>query len=316
VLLLAALSLVCIHSAAQVDYPAKAVRLIVPLPPGGGADYLARQLAKELSDQAGQTFYVENRGGAGGSIGAQQAASAAPDGYTLILGYIASHGINPALSKLPYDPVKNFTPVSLVASAPNMLIVHPSVPASSVKELIALAKSKPGQLHYGSGGNGSATHLSGELFNMMAGTDIVHVPYKGAGPALADLLAGHVQITFASMPAALPHGKANKVRMLALTSQKRALAMPELPTVSEAGLAGYSTEQWYGILGPAGMAETVVAKLHRHILAALKVNHFAEQVRVHGFELIGSTPAAFREHIEVEVAKWKKVVQQANIKPD
>ena len=302
-----------VSHAGAADYPTKAVRVVVPVAPGGGTDFIARLLSQELTERLGQMFVVDNRAGAGGAIGAQVVATASPDGYTLILGYTASHGINPALSKLPYDPVKNFTPISLVTTATNMLVVHPAVPVKTVPELITYAKSKPGQLRYASAGNGTAPHMSGELFNLMAGTKMIHVPYKGNGPALVDVLGGHVELTFASLPAGLPHGKSGKLRMVAVTSLKRSTIMPELPTVAEAGLTGFDTDQWYGLLGPANLPEPLLARLSKETVAATKGKSFVDKARAQGFEIVGGTPAQFRTHITTEVAKWKDLVKRANI---
>ena len=314
---LAALSCAGIAPAAHAQaYPTKSVRVIVPVAPGGGTDFLARLLSQELIERMGQMFIVDNRAGAGGSIGGQAVATAAPDGYTIMMAYTASHGINPALSRLPYDPVKSFTQVSLVATATNMLVVHPSVAVKSVQDLIALAKSKPGQLRYASAGNGTAPHMSGELFNMMAGTHMVHVPYKGNGPALVDVLGGHVELTFASLPASLPQGRSGKLRMLAVTSPKRSSIVPELPTVAESGLPGFNTDQWYGIVGPSALPEAVTVKLLKEVLSSLKDKEFIDKVHAQGFDLVGSTPAQFRTHIQNEVEKWKGVVKKGNIRAD
>ena len=302
--------------AAAQNYPARPVRIIVPVATGGGTDFLARAVARELSDRMGRQFVVDNRAGAGGAIGGETAAKAAPDGYTLIMGYTASHGINPALQKLPYDPVRDFTPITQIASATNMLVVHPSVPVKSVKDLIAHAKAKPGGLRYASAGTGSAPHMSGELFDLMAGTKMIHVPYKGAGPALVDVLAGHVELTFTSLPAGLPHAKAGKVRPVAVTSPKRATLMPDLPTVSESGLKGFDTDQWYGLLGPAKLPPAIATKLHSETAAALKDEELRKLIINQGFEIVASTPDQFRTHIQNEVKKWSELVKARGIKPE
>ncbi|HEV7803155.1 MAG TPA: tripartite tricarboxylate transporter substrate binding protein [Burkholderiales bacterium] len=298
------------------NYPVRPVRVIVPVATGGGTDFLARAVCRELSERMGRQFVVDNRAGAGGAIGGDTVAKATPDGYTLIMGYTASHGINPALQKLPYDPVRDFTPISQVASATNMLVVHPSVPVKTVKELIAYAKAKPGQLRYASAGTGTAPHMSGELFDLMAGTKMIHVPYKGAGPALIDVLAGHVELTFTSLPAGLPHVKAGKVRPIAVTSLKRATLMPDLPTISESGLKGFDTDQWYGLLGPAKLPQPIVTKLHTETVAALKDEDLRKQVINQGFEIVGSTPEQFRAFIQSEVKKWAELVKKAGIKAE
>jgi tripartite-type tricarboxylate transporter receptor subunit TctC len=288
----------------------------VPLPPGGGADFLGRVLAEELSKSMGQPFIVENRGGAGGSIGSNFVAQSAPDGYTLVFGYSASHSINPVISKLPYDPLTDFSPVALVALAPNMLVVNPALPVKSVVELIALAKSKPGELRYASAGTGSAPHMSGELFNHMAGTTMLHVPYKGAAPALVDVMAGHLELTFTSLPAGLPHGKSGAVRMLGVTGSKRTSLLPDLPTIAESGLPGFDTDQWYGVLGPKNLPADVVATLNKAIIAALKSPDLIEKVKAQGFEISASSPNGLAGHMRVETAKWKKLAANANIKID
>jgi tripartite-type tricarboxylate transporter receptor subunit TctC len=297
-------------------YPLKPVRLIIPVAPGGGTDFLGRLLAQKLTDNLGQPFVVDNRSGAGGSIGAMAVAKAEPDGYTLILGYTASHGINPALSKLPYDPVTDFSPVSLIATAPNLLVVNPAVPVKSVPELIAYAKARPGQLRYASAGSGSAPHMSGELFNYMAGTTMIHVPYKGNGPALTDLLGGHIELTFASMPSAMPHGKSGRLRMLAVTGLKRAPQLPEIPTVSESGLKGFNTDQWYGVLAPPRASTALVSKLHKEVVAAIRNSDVTARAEAQGFDVLGSTPAEFGAHIRAEVTKWTRLVKDIGIKPE
>jgi tripartite-type tricarboxylate transporter receptor subunit TctC len=315
-LLAVALAVIPLANVHAQNYPVRPVRLIIPLPPGGGADFLGRLLAQKLTDNMGKQFVVDNRGGAGGSVGSQAAARSASDGYTLLLGYIASHGMNPALSKLPYDPVTDFAPISLIASAPNMLVVHPSVQAKSVQALIAYAKGNPGKLRYASAGNGSAPHLSGELFNHLAGTSMIHVPYKGAGPALIDVMAGEVELTFTSLPAGLPHGKAGKVRMLAVTGLKRSSLLPDLPTVAESGLPVYSTDQWYGVLAPARTPAQLITLLHKEISVAMSDPALADRARSQGFDVGASTPAEFSKHIQSEVAKWTRLVKAASIKAD
>jgi tripartite-type tricarboxylate transporter receptor subunit TctC len=313
---LAALVFSAIAPLAHSDaYPNKAVRVVVPVAPGGGTDFLARLLSQELTERAGQMFVVDNRAGAGGAIGSQLVASSKADGYTIMMGYTASHGINPALSKLSYDPVKDFTAISLVATATNMLVVNPNVPVKSVPELIKLAIAQPGELRSASAGNGTAPHMSGALFDLMAGTHMIHVPYKGNGPALVDVLGGHVELTFASLPAGLTHGKAGKVRMIAVTGSKRSTIMPELPTVAET-LPGFNTDQWYGIVAPSGLPETIVARLQKEVLSSVQDKDFTDKARAQGFEVVGSTPAQFRTHIALEVAKWKDLVKKGNIRAD
>ena len=310
----ALLLLLAASTAMAQNYPVRPVRVIVPVATGGGTDFLARAVSKELSEQMGRQFVVDNRAGAGGAIGGDTAAKAAPDGYTLIMGYTASHGINPAIQKLPYDPVRDFSPVSLIATATNMLVVHPSVPVKSVKDLVAHAKSKPGALRYASAGTGTAPHMSGELFDLMAGTKMIHVPYTGNGPALTDTLAGHVELTFASLPAGLAHAKSGRLRALATTSLKRATLMPDLPTIHESGLKGFNTDQWYGLLGPAKLPQPIVTKLHAETVKALKDAELNKQILNQGFEIVAGTPDEFRAHIQSEVKKWADLVKRAGIK--
>lgn len=303
--------LTCAASSAYA-YPVKPVRMVVAQAAGGNADLVARAVAMKMGEALKQQFVVDNRPGGAGVIGAETVARAVPDGYTLLLASSA-FGVNPSLTKLPYDPINGFAPITLVAFAPNLLVVHPAVPVKTVPELITYAKSKPGQLRYASAGNGTAPHMSGELFNLMAGTKMIHVPYKGNGPALVDVLGGHVELTFASLPAGLPHGKSGKLRMVAVTSLKRSTIMPELPTVAEAGLSGFDTDQWYGVLGPANLPEPLLARLSKETIAATKSKSFVDKARAQGFEVVGGTPTQFRTHITTEVAKWKDLVKRANI---
>lgn len=299
---------------AQADWPVKPMRLVIPVAPGGGTDFLGRMLAQKMTENLGQPVLVDNRSGAGGSIGSLTVARAAPDGYTLLLGYTASHGINPALSKLPYDPVTDFAQVSLIATAPNVLVVHPGIPARTVQELVAFAKGLREPLRYASAGVGSAPHMSGEMFNSMSGTNFVHVPYKGNGPALNDVLGGHVDLIFAALPAAMQHGKTGRLRMLAVTGLRRAPQVPDVPTVHESGLKGFSTDQWYGLLLPARAPPVLVARLHREVLSVVKSQDFTARAQGQGFDVIGGTPEAFRSHIATEVEKWRRLVAQVGIK--
>src|SRR4030095_5020494 len=247
-------------------YPTKPIRLVVPFPPGGATDILARDVAQKLSDAWGQSFVVDNRPGAGGNIGSELVAKAAPDGYTLEMGTVGTHAINASLyAKMPYDHVKDFVPVILVAGVPNVLVVNPSVPVNSVAELIAYAKANPGKLNFASSGNGTSIHLSGELFKVMAGVQITHVPYKGSAPALQDLLGGQVQLMFDNLPPSLPQIKAGKLKALAVTSTTRAAALPDVPTMAESGLPGFEASSWFGVLAPAGTPPAIVAKLNAEI---------------------------------------------------
>ena len=255
--------------------------------------------------------------GASGNIGTELAAHAAPDGYTILMGNVAPNAINVSLFKnLAFDPVADFVPVSLVASTPNILVVHPSIPARTVKEVIALAKAKPGTLNFASAGAGSSSHLAGELFRILAGADIVHVPYKGAGPAIVDVLSGQVQLYFATMPAAMPHVKSGKLAAVAVTSSRRSQALPDLPTTAEAGVPGYEASTWYGVLAPAHAPSAVVARLHGDIVKILADAALHARLADQGFDPVGSTPEEFGAYIKSEILKWGKVVRDAGIRPE
>jgi len=301
---------------AQV-YPAKPVRMIVAYPPGGGTDIVGRMVAQKLGETLGQSVLVENRGGASGNLGTELAARAVPDGYTILMGNVAPNAINVSLFKnLAFDPVADFVPVSLVASTPNILVVHPSIPARTVKEVIALAKAKPGTLNFASAGVGSSSHLAGELFRILAGADIVHVPYKGAGPAIVDVLSGQVQLYFATMPAAMPHVKSGKLAAVAVTSSRRSQALPDLPTTAEAGVPGYEASTWYGVLAPARTPAAVIARLHENIVKILAVSETRARLADQGFEPVGNSPEEFGAYIKSEIAKWGKVIGDAGIRPE
>jgi tripartite-type tricarboxylate transporter receptor subunit TctC len=291
--------------------------MIVAFPPGGGTDILGRMLAQRLGETLGQNVVVENRGGAGGNVGTEAAARAVPDGYTILMGNVAPNAINVSLYRnLPFDPVADFAPVSLVAATPNVLVVHPSTAARTVKELIALARARPGALNFASAGNGSSSHLAGELFRVLAGAEIVHVPYKGAGPAMLDVLSGQVQLYFATLPAALPHVKSGKLAAVAVTSARRSPALADLPTVAESGVPGYEASTWYGVLAPARTPAGVIERLHGDIVKILAQPEFRERLQAQGFDLVGSSPEEFRAAIRSEIAKWGKVVRDAGIRPD
>src|SRR5712692_8831791 len=269
-LLLSAVLLAGTTWVAAQEYPSKPVRLIVPFAPGGGNDIVARAIAQQLSASLGRQFVVDNRAGAGGMLGADLAAKSPPDGYTLFLGGVGSHAVNPNLhARLPYDPVKDFAPITLIASAPSVLVVHPSLPARTLAEFTALAKASPGRINYASNGNGSSAQLAAVLYESMAGVQMVHIPYKGLAPALVDLLAGEVQAMFSSVVAIVPNIKAGRLRALAVTGKRRAALLPEVPTLDESGVPGYEAGSWYGILAPAGTPQAIVAKLHEAILRTL-----------------------------------------------
>jgi len=287
----------CAHAAETGPYPAKPIRLIVPFAPAGSADALARTIQPALSEALGQTLVIDNRPGASSTIGTDMAAKAAPDGYTLVL-VTTTHTVNPSLiAKLPFDTVKDFAPVSLVVSQPNILVVHPSVAAKSVKELVAMAKAKPGSMNFASGGNGSSPHLSGELFNIVAGTRITHIPYKGSGPGVTDLLGGHVQMMFAGPLALEQHIKSGRLRPLALADKRRSSILPDVPTMAEAGFPGVETGTWYGILAPARTPPAVVAHVHRVIVRILQAPDLKTRILNQGVDIVASSPADFEKFI-------------------
>jgi len=304
------------HAIAQ-SYPTKAIRMIVPFPPGGPNDILGRVIAQRLSEQLGQQVVIDNRGGAGGLIGAEIAARAAPDGYTLLFGGTATLAINPGLhKKLPYDPLKDFAAVSLVGTAPSMLVVHPSLPVKTVKDLIALARAKPGQLNFASAGVGTPPHLAGELFKSMAGVDMTHVPYKGGGPALNDLLGGQIGVYFSGISSALPYVKEGRLRGVAVTSAKRTAVMPELPTVAESGLPGYEVGNWYAIVAPTGTAPAIIARLNGEIVRALAAAEVKKRFLELAADPIGSAPAELAKYNRSEIAKWARALKAAGIAPE
>ena len=295
-------------------YPVKPVRFIVPFPPGGGNDTIARLVAQKLAVAIGQQVIVDNRPGAGGTIGAEAAARSPGDGYTMFLAGVASHGINPNLRrKMPYDALKDFQAVSLIASAPLLVVIHPSLPVKNVKDLIAVAKAKPGQINYASNGPGSSSHLAVELFDLMAGVKMTHVPYKGLAPALTDLLSGEIQVMFSSAVAALPQAKAGRLRAIAMTGAKRSPAIPNVPTVAESGLPGYETGSWYGVVVPAGTPRAATDRLSREIQAIVKSPDFTAKLNEEAVIAIGSTPEAFDQHIRAELARWAKVIKAAKV---
>ena len=312
----ASLALVASWASAQA-YPVKPIRIVVPFPPGGATDILARDVAQKLTEAWGQQVIVDNRPGAGGNIGSELVAHSAPDGYTLEMGTVGTHAINASLyAKMPYDHVKDFAPVILVAGVPNVLVVNNAVPANSVAELIAYAKANPGKLNFASSGNGTSIHLSGELFKVMAGVQMTHIPYKGSAPALQDLLGGQVQLMFDNLPPSLPQIKAGKVRALAVTSLTRAPALPDVPTVAESGLPGFEASSWFGILAPAGTPPAIVAKLNAEIAKWLATPEAKEKLAKQGANAAGGTPEDFAKHIAAETAKWAKVVKESGAKID
>ncbi|MGC1465059.1 MAG: tripartite tricarboxylate transporter substrate binding protein [Pseudolabrys sp.] len=310
----AALVLLALSSgAAADDYPNKPIRMIIPFPPGGSNDVVGRLVAKGLGDQLGQQVFVDNRGGAGGAIGTQAAATAAPDGYTLLIVSIA-HAVNPSLYKLEYDPIKSFTPVSIIATGPNVLVVNPGLPVRSVKELLALAKQKPGELNYASAGVGSFQHLGGELFKLDAKVNLVHVPYKGGGPAMLDVISGNVKIMFSSLIQTTPFIKSGKLIALGTGGTKRSSVLPDVPTIAEAGVPGYDAENWWGILAPAGTPKPIVDKLYTAVQAVLKSPAVQAQFTREGASTVEMTSAQFGDYIKTEIAKWSRVVKEGGIK--
>ena len=297
-------------------YPTKPVRLIAPSSPGSGVDIVARFFAQKLSVQLKQQVVVENRAGAGANLGAELAAKAPPDGYTLFMGTPA-HTINPSLyRRLNYDIVRDFVPISQVSSGQYVVVVHPALPVKTLPQLITLARSRPGQLNFGSAGSGNATHLAAELFRAMANINIVHVPYKGSGPALIDLVGGQMQFMFSNLTAALPHMKSAKLRALAVTGDKRTPIAPELPTVAEAALPGYAVTSWYGLLAPAGTAPEIVARLNTETGNAMRAPDMKERLAGEGADPMTGSSAAFAALLKAEIAQWAKVVKQAGIAPE
>jgi tripartite-type tricarboxylate transporter receptor subunit TctC len=303
-------------AAAAQDYPAKPVRIIVGFPPGGATDLVARLLAPKLADAFKQQVIVDNRPGANGIIATDLTAKAPPDGYTLHLGTLSALVITPAITKVPYDPFKDFSPIGRTVALQNIFIAHPALPVRNIKELIALARARPGKLNFASSGTGSTGHLSGELLKSMAKIDMTHVPYKGGGPALTDLLGGHVELFVAIISTAVPQVKAGKARGLAVTGDKRAAALPDVPTVDESGVKGYESTNWYCILGPANLPRPIVERWHKEMTAALNSPEIKQALFDRGIDAAPTSPAEFTAFLKSETAKWTKVVKASGIKPD
>jgi tripartite-type tricarboxylate transporter receptor subunit TctC len=300
----------------QSTYPTKPVRIVVPFPAGGTTDIIARATAQKLSEAWGQQVIVDNRPGAAGNIGAELVAKSAPDGYTLLMGTVGTHAINPSLyAKMPYDHVKDFVPVILVAGVPNVLEVNPELPVKSVPELIAYAKANPGKLNFASSGNGTSIHLSGELFKAMTGVQMTHVPYKGSAPALTDLVGGQVQLMFDNLPSSLAFIKAGKLRALAVTSTTRAAALPDVPTVADY-IPGFEASSWFGLLAPAGTSRDVIAKINGEVAKWIASSDAKDKLAAQGANAAGGTPEDFTKHIQAETAKWAKVVKESGAKVD
>jgi tripartite-type tricarboxylate transporter receptor subunit TctC len=301
---------------AQAAYPTKTIRLVVPWPPGGGADVLTRLLTPKLSEGLGQQVIIDNRGGAAGNIGAELAAKAPPDGYTIAFAYSGTHSINPHIyAKMPFRE-SDFAPIVWLSSVPQVVVVHPSLPVKTVKDLIALDKAKPGQLSYGSSGNGAINHLAGELFNHITGTKLVHVPYKGGGPAAVALLGGEIGLILGEPASIVGFIQAGKVRAVAVTSAKRALSFPDLPTVAESGVAGYEVTSWNGMLAPAGTPADIIRRLNAEYNKIIADPEMRKRMIANGYEPVGGPPEKFGEHIRAEIAKWGPVVKRANVRVD
>ncbi|MDP3795759.1 MAG: tripartite tricarboxylate transporter substrate binding protein [Polaromonas sp.] len=304
-------------AAAQAAYPGKTITIVVPFAAGGTTDILARIVGQALTAELGQTVIVDNRAGAGGNIGGQAAARAAADGYTLFMGTVGTHAINASLyKKMPFDPVKDFAPLTRVANVPNLLVANPAQPFKTVKELIAYAKANPGQLNFGSSGNGSSIHLSGELFKSMTKVDMQHVPYKGSAPAMTDLLGNQVAIMFDNMPSAIQHVRSGKLRAIAVTTPKRSPELPDVPTVAEAGVPGYEATSWFGLFAPAGTPPAVISKLNTAIIKVLANPEVKKKINEQGAEVYSETPAQFAAFIQKESVKWGKVVRDSDASLD
>jgi tripartite-type tricarboxylate transporter receptor subunit TctC len=315
VLALCAAGAACAQSAAS--YPNKPIKIVVPFTAAGTTDILARAVGVEMQKAWGQTVVVENRPGAGGNIGSDMVAKAAPDGYTLLVGAVSPQAINVTLyPKMPYDVMRDFVHITLIAAVPNILEVHPSVPVTTVKELIALAKSKPGGLTYASSGSGTSIHLSAELFKTMAGVDMLHIPYKGSGPAIADLVGGQVNLMFDNLPSSIAQVKAGKLRPIAVTTLKRSPALPDVPTISESGLPGYDASSWFGMHAPAGTSRDIVNKIYGVVSKSLRTPEMIERLASQGAEAVGNTPEEFTEFLKAEIAKWAKVVKASGARVD
>jgi tripartite-type tricarboxylate transporter receptor subunit TctC len=304
--------LACFGAAAQT-YPVRPVRIVVPFPPGGGTDILARLIGQKLTESLGQQVIVDNRPGAGGKAGTEIALRAAPDGHTLLM-VSASYAVNAAIYRLDFEPVKDLAPVVQMASVPFVLVANPSLPAGNMKELIALAKAKPGQLNYASTGNGSSPHLAGELLAMMTGTKMVHVPYKGGGPAMVDLLSGQVQLLFNTVVQSLPHIKAGKLKPIAVGSLKRSSALPQVMTIDESGVPGYDVSNWFGLLAPGQTPQSIMGRINRDVVQHLRAADFRSRLATEGAEPVGGTSAEFGKLIRADIEKYSRIVKAAGIR--
>ncbi len=313
--MIAALLAPAVFAQGTAGYPSKPIKIIVPFPPAGTTDILARAVANELSKAFGQAVSVENRAGAGGNLGSDVVAKAAPDGYTLLVGAVSPQAINVSLyPNMPYDVMRDFEHVTLIAAVPNLLEVHPSVPVKTVKELIEYAKARPGKLAYASSGSGTSIHLSAELFKTMTGVEMLHIPYKGSAPAVADLIAGQVQLMFDNLPSSLQQVKAGKLRAIAVTSARRSPVLPDIPTIAESGLPGYEASSWFGMHAPAKTSRDIVNRLHAMVARSLRTPEMMERLTSQGADPVGNTPEQFTEFVRAEIAKWAKVVKASGAK--
>lgn len=300
----------------QAGYPSKPIRYIVPVAPGGGSDMVGRTVTERWGKLLGQTFVVDNQGGGGGVIACQATARAAPDGYTLLQGYVATHGTSPATRKLPYDAIRDFTPVAMIGATPNVLVVNASLPVSNVAEFVAYVKKNPGRLSYGSAGQGSLTHLTMELFKQQINSFMVHIPYRGVAPAFTDLLGGQTQAMFPGLAAAVPHIRSGRVRPLAVTGLQRHPLFKDVPSLDESGFKGFDAQQWYGVVGPAGMPPAVVRQLNETLASVLKAPDLREKLSVEAIEPIVMTPEQFGEFMKADIARWTQLAQARNIQLD
>jgi tripartite-type tricarboxylate transporter receptor subunit TctC len=304
-----------VPSAAQSDYPNRPVRLIIPFPPGGSNDVVGRMIGDQLGKQLGKQVIIDNRAGAGGVIGTDIASKAAPDGYTLLVISLA-HAVNPWLYKLPYDPIKAFAPIGVMGSGPNVVAVNPTLPVNSIKELVALAKSKPGDVQYASAGVGSFQHLGGELFKLEAGVDMLHVPFKGGGPSMIDVIGGHTKVVFSSLVQTTPHLKTGKLKALGVGSKERSKVLPDVPSVAEAGVPSYEAVNWWGIVAPAGTPQPIIDKLHAALTASQDTPEVEKQFASEGAVVVKKSPTEFAAFMVSEMNKWEQVVKKGNIKAE
>ncbi len=311
--LMLALTAMALPAAAQSDYPNRPIRLIIPFPPGGSNDVVGRMIGDQLAKQLGRQVVIDNRAGAGGVVGTEIASKAPADGYTLLVISLA-HAVNPHLYKLPYDPIKDFAPIGVMGSGPNVVVVHPDVPAKNIKELVALAKAKPGALQYASAGIGSFQHLGGELFKLEAGVDILHVPFKGGGPSMINVIGGHSQVMFSSLVQTTPHIKSGKLRAIGVGSKTRSPVLPDVPSVAEAGVPSYEAVNWWGIVAPAGTPQPVIERLHKALTAAQGTAEVTKQFASEGATVMRMSTPEFSKFMVSEMNKWERVVKQGGIK--